>query len=51
MQAWISAEVMDQPGGVVYASGRALYVTPRQYVEGQAAAPPAAAAAAANGTH
>lgn len=40
-QAWISAEVMDRPGGIVYASGRALYVTPRQYVEDAAAAQPA----------
>lgn len=33
-KAWISAEVMDRPGGLVYASGRALYVTPRQHVDG-----------------
>lgn len=43
LQVWISADVMDRPGGVVYASGRALYVTPRQYAED------ANGAAAANG--
>ena len=29
-QVWVSAEVMDRPGGTVYAQGRALYVTPRE---------------------
>lgn len=27
---WVVAEVADRPGGTVYASGRALYVTPKQ---------------------
>lgn len=29
-KAWIVAEVASRPGGTVYASGRALYVTPRK---------------------
>ena len=27
---WTCAEVADRPGGTVYATGRALYVTPKQ---------------------
>ena len=27
---WVHAEMLDKPGGVVFASGKALYVTPRQ---------------------
>lgn len=38
---WTVAEVADRPSGTVYASGRALYVTPKQ--------PAAAEAAAADG--
>lgn len=30
LQVWVYAEVADRPGGTVYASGRALYVTPKQ---------------------
>lgn len=29
----MSAEVRDQPGGTVYAAGRALYVTPKAYAD------------------
>lgn len=29
-KVWVYAEVCDRPGGEPYASGRALYVTPRQ---------------------
>lgn len=27
---WVSAEMLDKPGGLVFATGKALYVTPRQ---------------------
>lgn len=27
---WVSAEMLDKPGGMVFATGKALYVTPRQ---------------------
>lgn len=32
---WTVAEVADRPGGTVYATGRALYVTPRSQAEKQ----------------
>ncbi len=35
MQIWTVAEVADRPGGAVYATGRALYVTPRSQAEKQ----------------
>ena len=27
---WVSAEMLDKPGGIVFATGKALYVTPKQ---------------------
>ena len=36
-KAWVVAEVMDRPGGVLYASGRALFVIPKDKVGGPAA--------------
>lgn len=36
-KAWVVAEVMDRPGGVLYASGRALFVIPKDKVGGHAA--------------
>ena len=45
LQVWTVAEVADRPGGTIYATGRALYVTPRAAVEAQPAAAVAGAGA------
>ena len=29
-KCWVEAEMLDEPGGMVYATGKALYVTPKQ---------------------
>jgi len=29
---WTQSEMLDRPGGTVFASGKALYVTPRQEI-------------------
>ena len=34
-QVWTVAEVADRPGGTIYATGRALYVTPRAAADAQ----------------
>ncbi len=28
-KAWVSAQVLDQPGGTLYATGKALFVIPK----------------------
>jgi hypothetical protein len=31
-KAWVLAEVLDQPGGMLYATGKALFVIPKDKV-------------------
>ena len=45
---WVGAEMVDRPGGVPYAVGKALYVTPRE--SATTTAEPTTAAASATAT-